>query len=159
MKDAITGRFVATHGQKHTKLYKVWEGMKRRCTNKNSGSYKYYGGKGIKVCDSWQNFQPFYEWAKANGYKEGLTIDRINSNGNYEPSNCRWVTYKEQNRNYSRNHLITYNGETKCLTDWADYFKINRATISFRLKQGKDLSEVFSTTDKRFKSKVELTDK
>ncbi|MBO7715855.1 MAG: hypothetical protein J6S85_19990 [Methanobrevibacter sp.] len=157
MKDIVTGRFVITHGQRHTKLYKVWEGMKRRCFNKNDHSYKHYGGKGIKVCKEWLHFPPFFEWAKANGYKEGLTIDRIDSNGNYEPKNCRWVSHKVQNRNYSRNHMITYNGETRCLADWADFFKINRATVLFRLKQGKPLPEVFSTSDNRFKAKTNLT--
>ena len=84
-----------------------------------------------------------------NGYAEGLTIDRIDNNGNYEPQNCRWTTVAEQNRNYSRNHVITFQGETKCLSDWADYFGINRATVLYRIKAGKTLEEVFRCEDGR----------
>lgn len=150
------GHFTKQHGQKGTKLYKVWEAMKRRCLNPNDKAYIHYGARGIKVCDEWLNFIPFFKWAKSNGYKEGLTIDRINTNGNYEPANCRWVTHYVQNRNYSKNHLITYNGKTKCLSDWADEFGINRATVLFRLKQGKTLDEVFSTSDRRFSTETKL---
>ncbi|MGX5476015.1 AP2 domain-containing protein [Bacillus toyonensis] len=87
------------HGQKGTRLYKIWEDMKRRCNNSNASSYRHYGGRGIKVCEEWNEFIPFYNWAKESGYKDTLTIDRINVNGNYEPSNCRWATKKQQSRN------------------------------------------------------------
>lgn len=152
------GRFVAKHGAKNTKIYRVWCGMKERCNNPHNKSFARYGGRGIKVCEEWDaSFEIFYKWAIKNGYKEGLTIDRENNDGNYEPDNCRWITTAEQNRNYSKNHLITYEGKTKCLSDWANYFGINRGTILFRLNQGKPLDEVFSKTDGRTKRWKKIT--
>jgi hypothetical protein len=81
------------------KLYYVYDSMKQRCNNKNNKNYSYYGGRGISICEQWNNFTNFKEWAISNGYKTGLTIDRINNDGNYEPSNCRWVNMKTQVRN------------------------------------------------------------
>jgi hypothetical protein len=81
----------------------VWKHIKGRCYNRNKHDYKHYGGRGITVCDEWQDFLPFYEWAMANGYTENLTIDRIDNNGNYEPSNCRWATMNQQNVNKRTN--------------------------------------------------------
>ncbi len=88
------------HGYSYTKLYAVWAGIKKRCNNQNSYNYKYYGGRGITICPEWANdYVVFRDWALSHGYKEGLEIDRRENNGNYEPSNCRWVTRTENQRN------------------------------------------------------------
>lgn len=83
------------NGLSDHKLYSVWSNMKDRCYNSNNHAYHNYGGKGVILCEEWQSFVPFYEWAIKNGYKEGLTIERINSNGNYSPDNCEWITLSE----------------------------------------------------------------
>lgn len=146
------GQFVRTVPLNEQRLYKVWCGMKRRCNCINDQSYSRYGAKGIKVCEEWNNsYTKFSNWSKANGYADGLTIDRIDNSKGYEPSNCRWVTTAIQNRNYSRNHNITYSGKTMCVADWSAETGINRATILFRLKQGKPLEEVFNKEDGRSK--------
>lgn len=89
-----------THGKRKTRLYNIWENMKQRCYNEKHPRFKDYGARGITVCKEWlDSFQVFYDWSMTNGYKEDLTIDRKNNNGNYEPSNCRWATYLEQRHN------------------------------------------------------------
>lgn len=119
--------------KKHQRLFDIWVAMKKRCLKKYSIDYKYYGARGIKICNEWQQFEPFYNWAINNGYTDDLTIDRINVNGNYEPNNCRWATKKEQARNRSNNRLITYNNETHCFSEWADIVGLKRITLERRI--------------------------
>lgn len=124
-----------THGCSKTRLYETWCCMKKRCYNQKDKRYKNYGGRGIKVCDEWQTFEPFYDWAMANGYREDLTIDRIDVDGNYEPSNCRWATMIEQMRNTTRNHFVTAFGETKTIAEWSELSGIRQDVIKDRLNK------------------------
>lgn len=95
----ITSKMRRTHGGSRTDLYVMWSAMKRRCQKPNVKSYKDYGGRGISVCDEWEDYAVFRKWANENGYEKGLSIDRIDNDGNYHPDNCRWVTQKENNEN------------------------------------------------------------
>lgn len=128
----------AKHNLTDTRLHAIWEKMKGRCFCKTQPDYKIYGGRGITVCEEWKNdFMNFYSWAISNGYQDNLSIDRIDVNGNYEPNNCRWVSQKQQQRNRRNNRLITYNGETHCLFEWAEIYGINPKILSQRLNRDK----------------------
>lgn len=122
------------HGMKHTRLYGIWYGMRDRCNNENNPAYERYGGKGVSVCKAWDEFISFYKWSMSNGYNESLSIDRINVNGNYEPSNCRWATPKEQSDNKSSNIIIELNGKKQDLQQWCDELGFNRSTINTRVR-------------------------
>jgi hypothetical protein len=134
------------HGGKGTKLYEVWYSMKKRCESPSLASYKYYGGRGISVCDEWKkDFTTFRNWAYENGYMEGLSLDRIDNNGNYEPSNCRWATMKEQANNQNHTLKIEYKGQTKTLTEWAEFLGIKRHTLYHRIyRKGWNVERAFS---------------
>ena len=124
------------HGMKHTKLYYRWARMKTRCLNKNVSSYKYYGGRGITVCDEWCNsFMAFYTWAMANGYRNDLDLDRRDNNKGYSPSNCRFVTRTVNNNNKrSPSHKgVTINGETRTLAEWSEISGISEGTLYHRV--------------------------
>lgn len=109
-KELAKERFIK-HNLRHTKIYNVWRDMKYRCENKNNPQYKDYGGRGISVCDEWNDFNKFYNWAIENGYDEKLSIDRINNNEGYNPSNCRWANAKIQSNNKRNNLIVNINGE------------------------------------------------
>ena len=117
------------HGLYHTKLHGVWNGMKQRCVNPKHNAYKNYGGRGITVCEEWQEFLPFYKWCMDNGYKEGLTLDRVDNSKGYMPSNCRFVDRYIQANNNRRNILITANGETKTLPEWSRQLGFKQGTL------------------------------
>lgn len=136
------------HGKTNTKLYGVWSTMKSRCLNPNSASYKLYGKRGIKVCEEWANdFQAFYEWAVSTGYHEGLSIDRIDTNGNYEPSNCRWADAKMQANNRRNSHIVTLNGESHTIAEWSKITGIKSSTLYMRLnKYGYSVDDALRVT-------------
>ena len=109
-----------THGDTRSRIYNVWSGMIQRCENPNSAAYPRYGGRGIFMCREWRNsYEAFRDWARSNGYSDSLTIDRSNNDAGYSPSNCRWATYAEQNRNYSRNRPIEHDGRVALIGDFA----------------------------------------
>jgi hypothetical protein len=130
---------VKTHRGTGTQLHRCWLGIIQRCQDPNSCSYPRYGGRGITVCREWsERFEPFRDWALSNGFQEGLTIDRIDNGGGYEPGNCRWVTMKEQARNTRRNRMVAAFGETKCVADWADDPRchVSQSTLLARVVRG-----------------------
>ena len=127
-----------------------YNAMKQRCYYHNSINYKYYGGRGIKVCDEWldpekvntpqqhhvsRGYLAFQEWSLSHGYKEGLTLDRIDVNKDYSPENCRWVSMKVQNNNTRKNRYITYQDKTQSLSDWCRELNLNYNTIKTRLNR------------------------
>lgn len=112
------------HNMCKTRLYKIWANMKSRCNDPNAVGYEYYGGRGIVVCEDWQDFTNFKDWALSHGYDENLTIDRINVNLNYNPDNCQWVTQKAQQNNKRNNIYITYFNETHTLAEWCDILNL-----------------------------------
>lgn len=131
------------HNKSHIKLYSIWKGMKQRCNNANNPYYKHYGMRGIKLCNEWNDdFESFYKWSIDNGYKDGLTIDRINNDGLYEPDNCRWATRVEQQANRRNTAFISYNGETHTIREWSEITGINQSTISNRRLKGLPPQEI-----------------
>lgn len=119
-----------THGMVGTRIFKIWSGMKGRCKDSHS---KYYGGRNITVCNEWFEFIPFYKWAINNGYSDGLTIDRIDNNRNYEASNCKWSTKKEQQNNTRYNVWLEYNDQRKTLAQWSKICGIPYKTLQARI--------------------------
>jgi hypothetical protein len=125
-----------SHGLTNSKLYGVWSEMKRRCSNSHDTAYGDYGGRGITVCEEWGRFEPFYEWARENGYQEGLTIERVNNNAGYEPSNCVWATQAVQNRNMRSNIILDFHGQRIKLIEWADSLGIPADIFHTRVRRG-----------------------
>lgn len=127
--------FGLKHGLTSNPLYKVWGGIKARCLNPKASNYERYGGRGITICDKWKDdFKAFYDWAISNGYKKGLSIDRIDNNGGYEPANCRWVDARTQQNNIRTNNIFTYKGITHTVTEWSRILRVNRETLRYRIK-------------------------
>lgn len=137
LKNEAASARASTHGQANTRLYGIWQGIKKRCENKNCSNYKNYGGRGIKVCAEWNTFENFFQWAMNNGYSESLTIDRIDTDGNYDPNNCRWVDYITQANNKRNNRLITVFGETHTMSEWSKIKHIPYSRLNSRVNQYK----------------------
>lgn len=145
------GCIVATQkGLSKTSLYKCYKHIRHRCLNPKDVNYKNYGLRGITICQEWlDDFSAFYAWATKNGYKEGLTIDRIDVNGNYEPSNCKWSTMKEQQNNRTNNRIIEFKGEKKTITAWAEQYGMSYRNLHYRLKNGYSIKDALEKPKRR----------
>ena len=135
---------VTKHGGSYTRLYKVWSSMIERCERIASKSYKWYGAKGIHVCNEWHDFEVFKSWAESNGYSEGLSIDRIDASKDYDPSNCRWATVEEQANNKSNNVFVEYEGKSRTVAQWAKQLGMKDSTIRMRLRRGWSVERTLS---------------
>lgn len=124
------------HGKKNTRLYNIWCSMNERCKNKNYKAFALYGARGITVCEEWNDFQKFYDWAVSNGYNERLTIDRIDNNIGYSPTNCRWSTMEEQQNNRRNNHRCEIYGEVLTLSEISKRYNITYGTLKSRIARG-----------------------
>ena len=121
--------------------YSSYRAMMDRCYRQSAKNYKYYGDRGIRVCDEWHDIETFAIWCEHSGYKSGLTIDRINNDGDYCPENCRWVDFFIQNNNSTNNRYIEYDGKRMSLSDWARFIGIRKSTLVGRLRLGWEFSE------------------
>lgn len=125
-----------THKDWGKSIRNIWLGMMARCYKENSTNYHYYGAKGILVCKEWHFYEVFKKWAFENGYIQGLTIERKNNKKGYNPKNCKWATYKEQNNNRSTNRFVTIDGVRKTLVQWSEVSGISQYRIRRRLESG-----------------------
>ena len=116
--------------------YNSYRAMMDRCYRENAKNYHLYGGRGIKVCEEWCDISKFEEWVNNSNYQKGLTLDRINNDGNYEPSNCRWATMKEQDNNRRNTVYVEYNGFVRTIPEWAEITGINKSTLNNRYHRG-----------------------
>lgn len=147
-------RVFCTHHLSRSREYKIWSNMKCRCFNPNTKSYNHYGARGITVCDRWVNsFQNFINDVGFSPTKNH-SLDRINNDGNYEPGNCKWSTVSEQKCNTRSNRLITFEGETKTVSQWASFYKLSYFTIISRLNKNWPVWRIFNDPDIRFRSKT-----
>ena len=132
--------------------YNSYRSMMDRCENPNAHNYNLYGGRGIEICEDWHDIEKFEEWVKSSGYEKGLTLERIDVNGNYEPSNCTWATRKEQANNRRNTTYVTIDGVTKTISEWAEFSGINRSTLNNRYCQGiRGIMLLHKVEDTKFK--------
>lgn len=129
------------HGGSGSRLYTIWKSMRERCNNPNTNRHSRYFDRGIRVCDDWDRFEIFRDWALKNGYEDNLSIDRINGDGPYSPENCRWVTNKEQQNNRSNTIHVEYGGEIRTISEWSNITGVQAGTIRSRLRSGKSAGE------------------
>lgn len=123
-----------THGKSKHPLFRIWAGIKQRCYDKNVKAYRWYGLKGITMCDEWlSSFESFYSWGINAGWKTGLSIERLNNKFSYSPWNCKWIPRQKQNRNKTNSRLLTHNGLTMSMLEWSERLQMPYGTISRRI--------------------------
>lgn len=122
-----------THGEIHTRLYRIWGNMCNRCSNVNNPAWDRYGGRGICVCEEWRRFENFRDWAYSAGYSDELTLDRLDNDKGYNSTNCRWATDVQQANNKRNNRLVEYRGITQTLSEWASELQIPYKTLHRRI--------------------------
>lgn len=131
-------------GQERRRLYSVWSSMHARCSDPKRPDFLRYGAQGVVVCDRWSAFSAFLDDMGSRPSRQH-SLDRIDSTLPYEPGNCRWATASEQNRNRSNNHLITWRGETRCMTEWGELLGLSRDVLKYRLREGWSIERALST--------------
>lgn len=137
---------ITRHGESSTRLYKILINMRQRCGNPKNPHYAEYGGRGITICDEWiSDFAAFREWALSNGYNDALTIDRIDPNGNYEPSNCRWLSLSKQQSNRRSCIMLSMNGKTQTLAAWARELGMDPMGLKNRIRRGWSVEKALTT--------------
>ena len=140
-----TSKRFTTHGLSKTRIFNIWVGIKQRCLNPKKDSFCEYGGRGISICDSWKNdFMAFYKWAIRNGYKDSLSIDRIDVDEGYFPQNCRWVGFKTQSRNKRTNHMVEFDGKLMPLVDCCDKYGVPYHITLKRILRGWSLEDALT---------------
>lgn len=137
------------NGESRTALYRQWVCMIKRCYDTKHQSYKFYGGRGISVCDEWRRYEGFRDWALKTKTNPEYSLERIDVNGNYSPSNCTWVTWKQQARNRRSSKMIEYKGETKCLAEWCEELNADYSLINSRLLRGWDFEKALKTPPRK----------
>jgi hypothetical protein len=133
------------HNMSNSRLYRIWVGMKNRCCREDDPHYSGYGGRGISICADWLDSKKFFDWALRYGYDDALSIERIDNNGNYEPSNCRWATVFEQANNRRTNKRYAYSGRTLTLAEWSSETGILRHNLTNRIKRGWSIERALTT--------------
>lgn len=133
----------------NTRLHIIWNNMKQRCNNPNRKDYKYYGAKGITVCEDWNEYKNFEKWAINNGYSDNLTIERKITSIGYFPNNCEWVLFSQQRNNTTQTRLITIGNETKPLKHWCEYFGISYHMVAQRIHRGMEQEKAFTNPPQR----------
>ena len=150
----ILKKMSTKHNMSDSRLYKIWGSMKTRCYRKTAINYYLYGGRGIKVCDEWKNnFIAFYDWAIKNGYKDGLTIDRIDNEKDYCPSNCRWATAKQQGNNRRNNRYISFNGKTHTMSEWSKITGVAQYNIYNRLQDNWTVKDALTKKEHKYRQR------